>query len=406
MSDCFKPETQDELAKVLSWAAAEETPMEIIGSGSKRQLGRPVQVAYTLSLENLSGIVDYEPAELVLTAKAGTPIAEIEALLSEHGQELAFEPVDYGGVLGTGYGKGTLAGVCATNLAGSRRLKAGAARDHVLGIHGVSGRGEIFKAGGRVVKNVTGYDIARAFCSSWGTLGVASELTLKVMPAAALEETVVVKGLSGAEASEAMSAAMGSSAEVSSAAFLPLQYDDRLSAELGAIDKTLTVLRLEGVEKSVNYRVETLRSLLKPFGSIDVLKNEGSRALWRSIRRLEAFEEGGEAPLWRISVAPTHSESVVQRLQQLGASKVLRDWAGGLLIAEFNGGDNPALEIRQAIAQAGGGHATLIRGSASDRGSIEVFQPQDPALALLTRSLKKQLDPKGILNPGRMYVGV
>ncbi len=217
----FLPNSAEEVLETIQWAVSEESPLEILGHGSKRGIGQPLQSEHTLDLSRLAGITLYEPEELVLSAKAGTPVAEIEAALREHNQELAFEPMDYGPLLGGEAGRGTLGGLLAANLSGPRRLKAGAARDHVPGVHAVSGRGEGFKSGGRVVKNVTGYDLSKGLAGSWGTLAVATDITMKVLPAAETETTLCIAGLEDAVATEAMATAMGSSAEVSGAAHLP-----------------------------------------------------------------------------------------------------------------------------------------------------------------------------------------
>ena len=165
------------------------------GHGSKRAIGRPAQTDLTLDLSALSGITLYEPEELVLSAKAATPLAEIEALVAAKGQQLAFEPMDYATLLGGVAGRGTIGGALAANLSGPRRIKAGAARDHFLGFSAVSGRGETFKSGGRVVKNVTGYDLCKLIAGSWGTLAAMTEVTIKVLPAAETEETLLIRGL-------------------------------------------------------------------------------------------------------------------------------------------------------------------------------------------------------------------
>lgn len=221
MDATMKPRNTGDVEKVVAWAAAEDQPLEIIGQGSKRTLGRPVQAAHVLDLSGLTGVESYEPAELVLTVKAGTPIAEVEKLVDDNGQELSFEPMDFGPLLGVTPAQGTIGGVLAANLSGPRRIKAGAARDHVLGMEAVSGRGEIFNSGGKVVKNVTGYDLPRALCGAYGTLAVATTVTLKVNPKPETSATFVLSGLDDDDGIKALCQAMGSSAEVSGAAHLP-----------------------------------------------------------------------------------------------------------------------------------------------------------------------------------------
>lgn len=404
MPDTFKPRTAEEARDVVRWAMAEREPLEIVGQASKRALGRPVQAGHMLDMSGLAGIELYEPEELVLTALPGTPIAEIEAALAARNQELAFDPLDYGPLLGNPAGQGTLGGVIAANLAGSKRLKHGAARDHVLGMDAVSGRGEIFKSGGRVVKNVTGYDLPRALTGSWGTLAVATRITLKVLPRAQTEATFLLSGLGDEQAATAMTAAMGSSAEVSAAAHLPAAAAQDLAGRGHALSGPSTLLRLEGFGPSVDYRFEQLRTLLGAGRPVVRVEAETSRDLWRAVRDAEAFV-GSDDLVWRLSVAPTAGAAVVAQLAGQFACKAFYDWSGGLVWLAVPGVDARAEAIRAAIAACGGGHATLVRAPAPLRSSIPVFQPQPGPLAALSARLKEQFDPHGILNPGRMTAG-
>src|SRR4029453_10899227 len=221
MTDTLKPGDGKDVEAAVQWALAEGKALELVGQGSKRAIGRPAQTDLTLDLSGLSGVTLYEPEELVLSAKAGTPLAEIEALVASKGQQLAFEPMDYGPILGGTPGRGTIGGALAANLSGPRRIKAGAARDHFLGVSAVSGRGEIFKSGGRVVKNVTGYDLCKLIAGSWGTLAAMTEVTIKVLPSPETEATVLIAGLAPAQAVDAMTGAMGSSCDVSGGGPLP-----------------------------------------------------------------------------------------------------------------------------------------------------------------------------------------
>src|SRR5437764_9209052 len=225
MADLLKPRDQKDVAAAVEWAIADGKTLEIVGAGSKRDVGRAAQWDLTLDLSGLSGVTLYEPEELVLSAKAGTPISEIEQLIAAHGQELAFEPMDYGPVLGRPMRRDTIGGVLAANLSGPRRIKAGAARDHFLGVSAVSGRAELFKSGGRVVKNVTGYDLCKLLAGSWGTLAAMTDVTIKVLPRAETEETVLVLGLDDAAGARAMSAAMGSSNDVYGVTHFPDHID-------------------------------------------------------------------------------------------------------------------------------------------------------------------------------------
>ena len=305
MADVLKPRDAKDVQDAVRWALSEAKTLEIIGRGSKRALGRPSQSDMTLDLSGLSGVTLYEPEELVLSAKAGTPLAEIEALVEQRGQQLAFEPMDYGPIYGGDAGAGSLGGALASNLSGPRRIKAGAARDHFLGFSAVSGRGEAFKSGGRVVKNVTGYDLCKLLAGSYGTLAAMLDVTIKTLPKPETEESVVVTGLDDARAAEAMSAAMASSCDVSAAAHLPRHV--AMSFEGLHAAEAATVFRLEGFAPSVRHRKASLTQLLKPFGFVDQAGEGHSRALWKSVRDARPFWTStppGEWPLWRVSTAP------------------------------------------------------------------------------------------------------
>lgn len=410
MAETYAPRDADETCAFLAWAMAEEKPVEVIGHGSKRPIGRPVQAELTLDLSGLSGVSLYEPEELVLSARAGTPVAEIEAAVAARDQELAFEPMDYGPILGLPAGRGTIGGLLATNLAGPRRLSKGAARDHVLGIKAVSGRGEAFKAGGRVVKNVTGYDLARGLAGSWGTLAVLTEVTFKVLPRAEASETILLSGLDDRRAVAALAAAMGSSTEVSGAAHLPadaaVAVGGAVGGTVGRDGRAATLVRLEGVPVSIAHRADMLMALLAPFGRIERVAGAPSEALWRAVRDVAAFtpERAPGTVLWRVSVSPGEGPSVVAAVAEtVPETRAYYDWQGGLvwlcLPAAPEAGAGP---VRRAVAAAGGGHATLIRADAATRAAVAVFEPQPAPLAVLGERLKAQFDPKGILNPGRM----
>jgi glycolate oxidase FAD binding subunit len=401
----FTPATSAEILSTVQWAAAEESPLEILGHGSKRGIGRSQQSEHTLDLSQLAGVTLYEPAELVLSAKAGTPLAEIETLLAENGQQFAFEPMDYGPLLGGEPGQGsetgTIGGVLAANLSGPRRLKAGAARDHILGVAAVSGRGEAFKSGGRVVKNVTGYDLSKLMANSWGTLAVLTDVTFKVLPAAETEVTLAIRGLLDDAAVAAMALALGSSAEVSSAAHLPERIAARVADGRHGSDAA-TLLRVEGFGPSVVYRIEALKQLLGKAGPLEEIAGEASKILWRDIRDCRPFADGGALPVWRVSMAPSQAHHMVMALRMQAAVDAFYDWQGGLVWLSMREDDPEADLLRGLVRKHGGGHATLVRASAPHRAALPVFEPQPPHLAALSARLKAEFDPKAILNPGRM----
>lgn len=397
----FQPTSAEEVLDVVRWAAGGGTGLEILGGGSRRGVGRPLACAHVLDLSRLAGVTLYEPEELVLSARAGTKLAEIEALLATCGQELAFEPMDHGPLLGGTAGKGTVGGALAANASGPRRIKAGAARDHVLGIHAVSGRGEMFKSGGRVVKNVTGYDLAKLVAGSWGTLAAVTDVTFKVLPKAVTEATLVLRGLSEADAAHAMAVAMTSTGEVSAAAHLPETVvgkvlDGRLPGWRGA-----TLLRLEGFSPSVAYRFDRLAALLAPTAAPERLEAEDSRPLWREIRDCMPFADGTQRPVWRVSMAPSEGHRMVMALRMEAAVDAFYDWQGGLIWLRMES-NAEAAALRRHIAAHGGGHATLMRAPVPTRASVPVFEPQPQALAALAARVKAEFDPLNILNPGRM----
>ncbi len=404
MTDTLRPRDAKEVEEAVRWALSEEKPLELVGQGTKRALGRPSQTDVTLDLSDLTGVAIYEPAELILSAQAGTPLGEIEALLAQNNQELAFEPIDYGPLLGGDAGRGTIGGVIAANLSGPRRIKAGAARDHFLGVSAVTGRGDTVKSGGRVVKNVTGYDLCKLIAGSWGTLAAMTEVTIKVLPKAETAVTVLVQGLDDARACETMATAMGSPFDVSAAAHLP----DHIASWFSGVPKpeATTAFRLEGHAPSVAHRKETLAALMKPLGPVEILSEEASRALWRDVRNVKPFTVGAarERPLWRISVPPARGHEIAAAITP--AAQMVYDWAGGLIwLAMPFAGDPGAAAIREAVASVGG-HATLIRADAAVRAAVDVFQPENAAVRGLSQRVKESFDPKGLLNPGRLWAGV
>lgn len=461
MTDRLRPRDEAETVEAVRWAVSEGRTLEVAGAGSKRALGRHIQTDATLDLSGLSGVTLYEPEELVLSARAGTPLVEIEAQLKEAGQMLAFEPMDFGPLLGGPREAGTLGGLMACNLAGPRRPSAGAARDHALGIRAVSGRGEAFKAGGRVVKNVTGYDLPRGLSGSYGTLVAFTELTIKVLPRPETAQTLLILGLDDEVAAQAMSAAVGSYYDVSGAAHLPADLAARVPAVAGA-GKAVTALRLEGVPPSIRHRREKLEALLGPFGTLGALEAEESAAFWIAVRDVLPFTsshqsrihptltsrdsepgdsrvQGGEPgshgdpgegehrsqspspnPLpdaeraagerarenavWRVSTAPMQGAAIGAAARAAGGSAYY-DWAGGLVWIEMPDAE-PRAELVRAAVRAAGGHATLIRASADRRAAAEVFQPLDTITGALVRRMKESFDPGRVLNPGRMYAGM
>jgi glycolate oxidase FAD binding subunit len=407
MTDNLKPRDTAEVEQAVNWALAGGKTLEIVGRGSKRAIGRAAQWDATLDLSGLSGVTLYEPAELVLSAKSGTPLAEIEALVAASGQELAFEPMDYGSLLGGVAAAGTIGGALSANLSGPRRIKAGAARDHFLGVQAVSGRGEAFKSGGRVVKNVTGYDLCKLLAGSWGTLAVMTDVTIKTLPRAETQQTVVVLNLDDAVAGKLMAAVMGSFADASAAAHLPKAVAARI-AETATARGAVTAFRLEGVAPSVVHREAVLAKLAAPYGTVDVLDEATSRAFWRAVRDVVPLAAGGPAgpcDLWRISTAPARGADIGRTLVERAQAEILYDWAGGLIWVALPPSDDARAGLVRSAVAAVGGHATLIRAPAAVRAAVAVFEPEPPELAALTRRVRESFDPHGVLNAGRMWAG-
>ena len=368
----LSPATETELSEIV---AAASGPLRVIGGGT-RGIGRPV-AGTTLSAAGLRGIVLYDPGALTIVVRAGTALAEVEAVLAEAGQRLPFEPMDHRALLGT-QGEPTIGGVVAANVSGPRRLQAGAARDSLIGVRFVDGRGTIIKNGGRVMKNVTGYDLVKLMAGSFGTLGVLTEVAFKVLPAPAAAACVMIEGLSDQQAVQAMAAALGSPFEVTGAAHLP-----------GAAPVTL--LRLEGLAASVAYRAGRLAELMADFGTVRLDQDAAAvAASWRGIRDVEAFA-GRMGDVWRLSVKPSDGPEIARR----SGAEVMYDWGGGLIWALVPEGT----DLRARLG-AFAGHATLVRASEAVRTRIAPFQPEPAPIAALAAGLRAQFDPRAILNPG------
>jgi glycolate oxidase FAD binding subunit len=370
------PRTAAEVVELV----AEGRPLEILGGGTKRGIGAVIGAGRALSLSAMNAIIDYAPEEMVLTAQAGVRLSTLEKLVAAEGQMLPFEPPHLGRLLGA-KGHATLGGTLAANLSGPRRIRAGAARDHFLGLEAVTGRGELMKAGGKVVKNVTGYDLSKLMAGSWGTLAVLTEVTIKMLPAARAETTLLIFGLDDARAGEAMVRAMNAPVEVSGAAHIPRATAERapLKGELA-----VTALRLEGFAASVAARADHLAAALKDFGRAERLDAAFSRDFWVQVREVEAFWKDPR-PLWRISVPPASG----WRIGEAVAGDRLYDWSGGLVWLASHA--DPRAAVR-----ALGGHARLYRGEGL------AFEPLAGPLAALSARVKAAFDPASVLNPGRM----
>ncbi len=387
------PASEAAAADLIREARGAHRRLELRGGGTRSGLGRPVEAEAVLSSVALVGITLHEPAELVIAARAGTPVRELEAALDAHGQRLPVEPMDHRALFSTN-GEPTVGGLVAANASGPRRIQAGAIRDHLIGVRFVNGRGEAIKSGGRVMKNVTGLDLVKLNCGAHGTLGFLTEVTFKVLPKPEASATLAWSGLDDARAVAALTKAMGSPFDVSGAAHIPLGPGR---------GEASTLLRLEGHAVAVEGRTERLATLLAEFGRPKRLADEGS--LWPALRDGAIVATDAEAAVWRISVAPTRGPQLVAKIRPLLRDHAY-DWGGGLVwVATAPAGDAGAAEIRAALGGFGG-HATLVRAPEALRRQIDVFEPLTPALRALTVGVKASFDPDHILNPGRMYAGI
>jgi glycolate oxidase FAD binding subunit len=394
------PTTEQDVVTAVAEAVAAKEPLLVQGNGSKSAMLRPVQAARTLSTSGLSGIGLYAPKELIISAQAGTPLTEVEEALAAAGQYLIAEPPDLSALLGANGTPQTLGGIVATNLSGPRRVAWGAMRDHVMGIRAVNGRAEIIRSGGRVLKNVTGLDLCKLLTGSHGTLGIITEITLKVLPAPEATGTLVLPGLAAAKAVAVLSDALGSPYGVSAAAWLPAEAAARVDAPVPA-GQSVALIRIEEFSPSVAYRLGRLRD---QFGQPDaaILDTAASRTLWKAVRDARPLAPG-EA-VWRVSVRPSAGPRVLEAVTPLGVSGFL-DWGGGLVWlsgpAEF-----PVHAAIEKTVTETGGVWTLMRAPEAFRGSVRVVPDEAPALARIREDVKSAMDPAGIFNPGRIYAGL
>ena len=382
MTRTMAPRTEDELAELV---AAAQAPLRIQGLGTKTALGNPVDATTVLSLKHFTGIAVYEPEELILEAGAATPLADIEKLLRKRDQMLAFEPPDYSSLLGSP-SSGSLGGIVACGLSGPRRIRAGAARDHVLGFSAVTGSGQRIRAGARVVKNVTGYDLAKLATGSYGSLAAMTSIIVKVLPLPETEETIVLRHLDDETAVRLMADAMQSPADVSAAAHVPGEA---------------TWLRLEGIAPSVVARRDRLVKLLGRDAGI--LGQKDSARLWAGLRDVKPFWGLREHAVWRVSTTPTDGAKVAAAIAAKLEASHFFDWAGGLLWLAVAGADDGGQSVIRSSLPTG--HATLVRAPDAVRARVSAFTPQPPALAALSRRVKQSFDPRNLFNPGIMVKG-
>jgi len=388
------PADEAAVADIVRAAHDANEPLLVGGRGTKVGMLRPVQAARSLSTRALTGITLHAPQELIVSARAGTTIPDLEAKLAEGNQWIISEPPDFSALLGPGIA--TIGGIVATNLSGPRRITSGATRDHVMGLRAVNGAGEVLRCGGRVLKNVTGLDMCKLLAGSHGTLGVITEVTLKVLPRADRTGSLVLRGLDPVRGVAALAAALGSPYGPTGAAYLPPDAADRVLPG----DGSATVVRIEDFAASVPYRLGRLVTDLAEFGAATLLDDGESQALWRSVRDAVPLGAAPDDAVWRVSVRPSAGPSVLAAVVAAGGQGYL-DWAGGLVWIA----GPPTLHdvVRHA---AGSGTWMVLRAPEPLRAAIDVVPPETPALHAITRRVKAAMDPRGILNPGRLYAGL
>jgi glycolate oxidase FAD binding subunit len=409
--DILKVSEARDVEQVVRAAIASEQPLEIIGHGSKRGIGQVMATNAVLDLSALNAVKSYEPNELIITLEAGVPLSDAISLIDSKNQQFAFEPVDTAPLLGTA-ARGTIGGMIAAGLAGPRRIRAGGARDHLLGAHAVSGFGDSFKTGGKVVKNVTGYDLCKLLAGSWGTLAVMTEVTLKVMPKPESEWSLVLRSLDDLAANRAMTKALGSPFDVSGAAHVPassLRGEVKGLDQLGSPREAVTLLRLEGIAASVLHRAKALAETLKSFGTVEILEDAASAMVWSSIRDALPFAASGPLgswPIWRIVCPPASGGALGQQLARESGGEVIYDWGGGLIWAALPPASDPQAALVRRHVDLASGHAMLLRASEEVRREVDVFHPQGEGVAALAERVRKSFDPKAVLNRGRTRRGV
>lgn len=376
----LSPQSPEAVRDAVAAAVARGEKLEIVGGGSKERFGAPERTGALLDMRGLGRVLDYQPRELTIEVEAGASLAEVDALLAAHGQIFAFDAFDAGAMFGGPSGRTTIGGAVASGVAGPGRLQGGGPRDHLLGFEAVSGRGELFVAGGKVVKNVTGYDVSKLMANSWGRMAALTKLTLRVAPRPEATMTLACPDLSPEAAVQLMCDALRAPVSIVAAACLP----------------TVTLLRLEGFDRSVSLRAQYLRERLTPPGELEPLEETVAADLWRQTREATWLE--GSETVWRIGIAPIRAAATVRRLWELGA-KTFMDLGGARIWA----GASAEVRLLREVVAGQGGHATLIRAPAAIRATTPVFHPSAPGVAELSRRAIESFDPCGVFRTGRFH---
>lgn len=391
------PTDEEDAALIVSRTLAKRRSLGIIGGGTRAGLGRPSTHAERICSSAMSGITLYEPTELIIGAKAGTPVAEVTSTLEREGQMLAFEPIDHRRIFGS-EGEPTIGGMAATNASGPRRIKAGAARDAMLGVRFINGMGQPVKSGGRVMKNVTGLDLTKVLAGSHGTLGFLTEVTFKVAPQPEQSVTLEIIGLNDARAIEALSAALGSPFEPSGAAHLP--------AGLGG-GQGRTLIRIEGFSDSVKHRLDVLATLLGRWGTSTTIEGADSSTLWANVRDGGFIASPADNAIWRVSSTPSDGPAIAAAVgSAIEGASWFYDWGGGLIWLSVPTSEDAGVHAIRGALVSRGGHATLVRAPDTIRRSVAPFQPPRETVLRLSAGIKHSFDPQGVFERGRMYEGI
>ena len=412
-SDSIKyPQNEKEVSSLIKKFYKSNIPVELVGSGSKKKIGKPLQCAKTLNLSKLDGIIEYLPGELYIKVKANTPIKKIEEELKKNKQQLAFEPIDFGYFLNDKSDYGTAAGQVACNISGPRRFKVGSVRDHVLGFRGVNGKGEIIKSGGVVVKNVTGYDLSKLICGSYGTLVVLTEITFKVLPAPEESKTLIIHSQKIESAIELLDKAISSSNDISGAIFLPqepevrgcvMNIENTFKLNDLKYEGSFTAIRIEGSKNSIDQRIKNLIKELQITNlNISILEVYQSEIFWNKVKSLEFFYSSKNSIL-RIVIPPSECSHLVYQFSN--KFKYYVDWGGALIWVEaYELTEEKFDSLRRKVVRLNG-YISMIKFSEYLPLVEEVFTINRDRF-FISQNIKKSFDPKRILNPGKMYTGI
>ena len=403
-SDILKPNNENDLQEIIKYCYKKDLPIEIVGAGTKNQIGKKLQCAKILDMSNISGIVEYKPEELYITVRAGTPIKTVQDELKKNNQHLAFEPINFSELFKKDSNEGTIGGTLSCNFSGARRFKVGSARDHILGFKGYNGKGEKIKSGGTVVKNVTGYDLSKLVTGSFGTLLILSEITLKVLPLQTDTKTIIVSGLALEHSLGIMGSAIASSNDPSGVVFYPASLRSNFVFNDLTHPGSITAIRVEGTKTSTEQRINNLIENLSLIDkNITVLDSIQSEIFWEDTRSLKVFSKN-QKNILRSIVPASETINLINRLKTFHPTYFI-DWGGSLIWLELDYLSNQKIDqIRRRVLDVGG-YLTVIRSPENLKSSSEIFTI-DPIKFKISQNLKKSFDPKRIFNPGKMYTGI